>query len=218
MTAAYNKIYLDDAIDCLGEALEYVSNACQINTNIFMDMFIASGIATRFEDGEPAIVSGTSGSELVRKVVEGCGLNISFPPALIDYENASFEFCCGQLLAYIQWYSGKRFSDILKNISLDDLEDYVQKFVETNMDGKEQIAKEILSGFNESVRIQTLRKRCGYSQRQLAEAAHVNIRTLQQYEIKSMDINKAAASTVLELSRTMGCTIEDLMEFERDEE
>ena len=51
-----------------------------------------------------------------------------------------------------------------------------------------------------------------YSQRELAEKSGVNLRTLQQYELKAKDINKAATTTLLALSKTLGCKIEDLLE------
>lgn len=213
MTAAYNKIYLEDAMDCLGEALDYVSNACQIDMSMFFDMFLTGSFAGRFEEGEPSIVSGTSGTELVHKVMSECGLDIAFPPALVDYDSASYEYICGQLLAFLQWYSGLAFAQILENISLDAMEEYVNRFAVTTEEERVSMCDEILKGFGGPVRIQVMRKACGFSQRQLSEAAGVNIRTLQQYEIKSKDINKAAASTVLELAKTMGCTARDLMEF-----
>ena len=61
-------------------------------------------------------------------------------------------------------------------------------------------------------RIQEYRKRIGMSQRALSEAAGVNLRTLQQYEIRDKDINKAAAEKVVALSRVLGCRPEDIME------
>ena len=44
-------------------------------------------------------------------------------------------------------------------------------------------------------------------------AASVNLRTLQQYENRSKDIGKAAGSTLLALSRVLGCRMEDLLEY-----
>lgn len=44
MTHAYDKEYLDDAMRNLGEAIDYVVNACHLNMDFFMDMFIASGL------------------------------------------------------------------------------------------------------------------------------------------------------------------------------
>ena len=63
-----------------------------------------------------------------------------------------------------------------------------------------------------TTKLQELRKNIGYSQRELAEKSGVNLRTLQQYELKAKDINKAATATLLALSKTLGCKIEDLLE------
>ena len=66
---------------------------------------------------------------------------------------------------------------------------------------------------NDSIsRLQKQRRICGYSQRELAEEASVNIRTLQQYELKTKDINKASVQSVLALASALGCQIDDLLE------
>ena len=64
-----------------------------------------------------------------------------------------------------------------------------------------------------TTKLQELRKNIGYSQRELAEKSGVNLRTLQQYELKAKDINKAATTTLFALSKTLGCKIEDLLEI-----
>ena len=55
------------------------------------------------------------------------------------------------------------------------------------------------------------RKNAGFTQKQLAEKASVNFRTLQHYEQGSKDINGASCDMVLKLARALNCTIEDLM-------
>lgn len=55
------------------------------------------------------------------------------------------------------------------------------------------------------------RNAAGLSQRQLADAANVGIKSLQAYEQGAKDINKAQAATVLRLSRALGCRMEDLI-------
>ena len=42
--------------------------------------------------------------------------------------------------------------------------------------------------------------------------ADVLVRTIQQYEQRQKDINKAQAETLLRLARTLNCNVEDLME------
>ena len=52
------------------------------------------------------------------------------------------------------------------------------------------------------------------SQSELSQKSGISLRTIQQYEIKAKDINKAATMTLIKLSRVLGCKIEDLLEYE----
>ena len=62
-------------------------------------------------------------------------------------------------------------------------------------------------------RLQRRRKDCGITQRELSEKSGVNLRTIQQYERRSKDINKAAGATLRALSIALSCRIEDLLEY-----
>lgn len=48
--------------------------------------------------------------------------------------------------------------------------------------------------------------------------AGVNLRTLQQYELKTKDIGKASVQTVLSLVNVLGCRVEGLMEYSTEED
>ena len=61
--------------------------------------------------------------------------------------------------------------------------------------------------------MQMYRKLLGLSQRELAEASGVNIRTIQQYETGAKDINKASVKNVVAMARALHCDVEDLMEL-----
>lgn len=60
--------------------------------------------------------------------------------------------------------------------------------------------------------LKALRALAGLSQSELAEQTDVPVRTIQQYEQRQKDINKAQAETLLRLARTLNCNVEDLME------
>ena len=64
MIHAYDNQYLDDAMKCLGEAIDYVANSCKIQMDSFLELFIGTGYAEQFALGVPKIVSGVSGTEL----------------------------------------------------------------------------------------------------------------------------------------------------------
>ena len=80
-----------------------------------------------------------------------------------------------------------------------------QKFVDTVIN--------IIKDKSHSSRLQLRRKELGLTQKELAELAGVNLRTLQQYENKSKDINKASVETVLALSKVLYCEIRDIIEY-----
>lgn len=62
--------------------------------------------------------------------------------------------------------------------------------------------------------LQKLRKAAGLSQSQLARAAGVPVRTLQELEAGRKNINKSAVITVLRLADVLGCNIRDILEVE----
>lgn len=41
----------------------------------------------------------------------------------------------------------------------------------------------------------------------------VNLRTLQEYDNRAMDINRATGGTLTALSKVLGCQVEDLLEY-----
>lgn len=211
MIHAYDEKYLGDAMKNLGEAFDYAVNACGIEPDPFMELFIASGYAERFGKGEPKVVSGLSGTELVMEVMERSGLSRTFPAPKIEYDYLA-EYWCGWILAYYQWTTAKSFRDIHENLSMEEIgklygtlhEASEEKFVDT--------ANEIIARKKTATILQRRRKNCGYSQRELAERSGVNLRTLQQYELGAKDIGKASVSTVIALAKVLGCQVEDIME------
>ena len=52
------------------------------------------------------------------------------------------------------------------------------------------------------------------SQAELAREAKVSLRSIQMYEQRNKDINKAQAITLARIARTLGCDVEDLLENE----
>lgn len=63
-------------------------------------------------------------------------------------------------------------------------------------------------------RLQEARKGKGLSQSQLARAAGVPVRTLQELEAGRKNINKSAVITVLRFADVLGCNIRDILEVE----
>ena len=211
MIYAYDETYLDNAMHNMAEMLDYVQEALGINMDEYFSLFIASGYAAQFEKGVPKVVSGLSGTELAMATLEKTGMEVNFPRARIDYECSS-AYWCGWVLAYYQWVTGQSFRQIPKTISLAEIERLYPALHEASEDKFVDTVSQITRLKQYATKLQTLRKASGYSQRELAERAGINLRTLQQYEIRAKDINKAAGGTLAALSRVLGCRMEDLLE------
>ena len=52
----------------------------------------------------------------------------------------------------------------------------------------------------------------GCTQKELAKRSGVSLRSIQMYEQRNKDINKARAEALYRISRVLGCAIEDLLE------
>ncbi len=216
MTRAYAEEYLNDAMENLGEAFDYAVNACSLDIDEFMNLFIASGYGDSFGKGNPKYVSGLSGTELAMGVIKKSGMQMSFPDQQTEYD-CSPEYWCGWILAYYQWATGRSFKDIHDNISMLEIrklyatlhEAAEEKFIDT--------VNAIIKRKNTPSRLQQQRKRCGYSQKELSVKSGVNLRTLQQYELKTKDIGKASVQTVISLANVLGCRAEDLLEHSAEE-
>ena len=115
---AYDEQYLDDAMKCLGEAMDYAVNSCNIKMDDFLDLFIATGIARQFAVGSPKYISSLSGTELTMRILTFSNVDIDFPNPQIEYEYSK-EYWCGWILAYYQWYTGRAFKDIKKYVSME---------------------------------------------------------------------------------------------------
>lgn len=216
MTHAYDTEYLDDAMRNLGEAVDYAVNACRLKADDFMGMFIVSSLAVQFEKGVPRVISGMSGTELVWETLQQSGVRKKMPEPQIDYEYSP-AYWCGWILAYYQWYTGRSFKDILSCISMEEIEKLYPALHESPEDKFIDVVNRRISNRKFPTKLQTLRKTAGYSQRELSERSGVNLRTLQQYESRAKDMNKAAGRILSALARTLGCSMEDLLEYEMDE-
>lgn len=213
MTIAYNELYLDDAMQNLGDMVEFAVCDCGYDPDEFFGWFISSGVASGFERGNPKYIAGMSGVELAEEVLQIT--NVKHEEVVFqnrDYKGR--EYWGGWILAYYQWITGKRFEDIVVGgIKLSTVLDMyilheadVSKFVES-ADAIINRNKE-----NEVSRLQKIRKARSFTQKELSEASGVSLRMIQLYEQRQNDIGKAQVNVVLSLARALGCDIEDLLE------
>lgn len=212
MTHAYDEIYLTEAMSNLGEAFDYASEVCHLELDVFMGHFLASGVAEQFGIGNPRYVSGLSGTELVIET-----LNKTSPSAIpaepVCNTSLSPEYWCGYVLAYFQWKSGLSFKRIQSLIPASEILSLYHPLHEADESRVYEALTERIKEANTTTSLQKLRLAAGLSQRELSARADVNLRTLQQYESRAKDINKASVTTVLNLAKALCCDVEDLLEI-----
>jgi len=211
MICAYDEMYLSDAMKNLGEAFDYSASELNIPMDDFLDMFIISGIAEQFASGVPKYVSGLSGTELVWEVLRRTETKVDFAQPQTEYD-CSPEYWCGWILAFYQWRTGKSFKEIKKYLPMCEIYKLYPTLHEAAEDKFVDVANTIFERRHLPVKLQTVRKAAGFSQKELAEKSGVAIRMIQQYEQRAKDINKASASNLFALARALGCKAEDLME------
>ena len=121
MTHAYQEIYLSKAQSVLGDAFDYAVNTCGIAGADFVKLFTASSVSERMENGEPAYIAGKSGIEIVMEIIsETKGQEIQIEPR--EHFGRSGEYWIGWAAAYYQWYSGRKYRDIFRVISFEDMQ------------------------------------------------------------------------------------------------
>ena len=213
MTNAYNELYLDDAMNNLGDMVEFAVCDLKFDPDEFFGWFISSGIASKFEKGNPKYITGMSGFELAEAVLDE--VNVSYEkrePSYVEFKGR--EYWAGWILAYYQWASGKRYEDIVKDgLALSTVfsmyilhEADESKFVD--------VANEIIARNKESrkSKLSEIRKARGFTQQRLSETSGVTLRMIQLYEQKQNDISKAQVTVVIALAKALGCEVEDLLE------
>lgn len=211
MIHAYNESYLNDAKQNLADFFDYAINACKFDAKLFSKLFVQSGYAEKFERGNPAIVAGMSGIELAQKVIQYAFPEWKFPERVF-YEDRSNVYWAGWALAEYQWVTSKRFKDIFSRISLPEIISMYAVYHEMDIGHFIEDMNKRYNSIEQETRLKIIREHRGISQTELAKLSGVSLRSIQMYEQKVNDIDKAQARTVYKLSRVLGCTTEDLLE------
>ena len=211
MTRAYSESYLSDAKDRLSQFFDYLIKDCGMKADWVASIFLSSGYAEQFERGNPAILAGMSGIELARVVVEATYKKKKLPEPPYS-EGLSPEYWAGWALAEYQWYSGKRFRDIFEHVKLSEIIPMYSVYHEMDISNFIETMNEKCATALPECRLKKLRESRGLSQAELAKISGVSLRSIQMYEQRVNDIDKAQAQTIYKLSRVIGCSMEDLLE------
>lgn len=211
MIHAYDKVYLDKARTVLGRMLDFAVYDLNYDIADFFQKFIYSGVAARFEIGDFTVITGRSGVELAYEVLEQSGIK---PKRIKPNYTAdrSEEFWLGWALAYYQWETSMSFAEIVQYMTVKDILALYSPYHE--MDIRQFVDKmnALYKAAKPETNLKLLRQRAGLSQRMLAELSDIPIRTIQQYEQRQKNINKAQAEYLVRLAKVLCCEAGDLIE------
>ena len=211
MMHAYDKLYLEKARIALARMLDFAVYELHYDITAFFELFIASGVAKRFEQGDFTLLVGMSGVELAYTVLENVGLDAkrirpNYPVG------RSEEYWTGWALAYYQWQTSLSFADINRYVPIKAVQSLYQPYHEMDIRQFCDKMTELYKAAKHDTNLKILRQKAELTQAQLAELAEVPLRTIQQYEQRQKNINHAYAETLAKIAKQLYCNIEDLLE------
>ena len=209
--SAYPETLLPNARSLLADAADYAAVDLGLAIDDFFSFFSASAYARRIERGDRSTILGISGIELARNVLSDKAGWQDFKPARESLRRTK-AYWTGWILAFYQWTSNRTFRDILQALPASTIEQMYGVYHEAPEERFAATADEIIRKKFPETRLKRIRSAYGCSQSRLAEMSGVGIRSIQLYEQRKKDINKAEVGSVLRLARALGCEIEDIME------
>ena len=211
MTHAYDKAYLEKARSAMGRMLDFAVYDLKYDITNFFELFIASGIARAFEQGDYRYTVGLSGVEMAYEVIRlSQGRFCDVKPRFT--QNRSPEYWTGWALAYYQWSTALSFREITRYVPITEIEALYEPYHEMDIRQFVERMDILYRHAKPDTNLKTIRKRRNIAQKELAERSGVPLRTIQQYEQRQKDINKAHADTLLNLASALDCEARELLE------
>ena len=209
--SAYQETLLPNARSQLADAADYAVVDLGVPIDEFFSLFAASDWARRIERGDRSTLLGISGIELAQNVLADKTGERRFKTARESLRRTK-AYWTGWVLSYYQWESNRTFREILKALPASTIEQMYGVYHEAPEERFATTADDILREKIPETRLKRIRSAYGCSQSRLSEMSGVGLRSIQMYEQRRKNINKAEAESVLRLARALGCEIEDIME------
>jgi len=202
---SYCGLYLPYVAENLGAMFKRAVDA-KINPSTFWNIFINSNVAKQIEKGNPKYLTCSS-LDYLNEIYDG-KKNIS------SKKNISKDkyYWAGWVLAQFQHKKGYSFYKINNSLPIENVLNLYPTLHESDITKFFDVANAYFEK-QEIPNLKKVRQARGLSQSELAKLADVELRSIQMYEQRRNDINKAQAETLYKLSRVLGCDIGDLLEY-----
>lgn len=208
MIYAYEKVYLDKVQKNIGAMFDYAVNDLNVELVVFAKRYAQSDLARLQSAGDIGALIGKSGVEMALEVLDMSDEWVE--PSVKTGRSA--EYWTGWVLAYYQWYRNKTFASIIQEVPIDSIYKLYNPYHEMDIMQVVNRLNELAMCKRVSSYLKLFRERAGYSQGQLADITGIPVKTIQQYEQRRKDLNKAQAEYVIKLSMALHCQPMDLLE------
>ena len=160
--------------------------------------------------GDTTTLSGRSGVEMALDVlkIEPLG-NIRY----VSYDRSA-EYWLGYYLAYYQWATNIDFHFLNQYISITEMRLMYHPYHEMDVTHFIDRINEILNERKKMTNLEIYRRKRKMSRTKLAKESDVPIRTIEHYEQRVVNINKASAEYIISLAKALYIRPEQLLEVE----
>lgn len=104
------------------------------------------------------------------------------------------------------------FAEIVRYVPIKDMIALYQPYHEMDIHQFVDKVNAMYKAAKPETNLKLLRQKAGLSQRELADLSGIPVRTIQQYEQRQKNINKAQAEYLVVLAKVLYCEVGDLME------
>ncbi len=205
MIHAYSELYLQKAKQTMASMFDTAVNQAGMELTDFYELFLDSDLPLRLEVGDSSLLAGHSGIELAEMVLER---KIDVTPNF----SRSIEYWLGTVLAHFQWETGLSFHEINKYVSVVEIASMYTPFHEMDISHFIDSLSTTINERRGATKLKRKRTDQGLSQSELATLSSIPVRTIQQYEQRQKNINKASAEYLISLSKALHCAPQDLLE------
>lgn len=211
MVHSYSDLYLDDAMDNLGNYFDYMINELDYSPTDAYTLFLKSGVAEEFGSGNPKYIAGMSGVDLAVDVLHRIK-NEYVEIEIVPKFSRSKEYWMGWIYAYYQWFKADSFKNVYnRGITPEFVLNQYETLHEADVSKFLETADYTYNNGNETSKLQIIRKERGFTQKQLARISGVSLRMVQLYEQKQQDISKAEVKSVLSLAGALNCEVDEIL-------
>lgn len=208
---SYNKSYLHTAKKNLAHCFDYAINDQKIDGEYFYSMFANSKYTVFFEEGNPSVLVGISGTELAMKILNE-KMQIEDFNKQVYKSGRTKEYWIGYSLCEYQWRSSRSFKKIKERVSYKDLVSMYKTYHEMDIERFVEALDEMTREEAESSgKLKKVRNAALMSQSDLAVASGVNIRSIRAYEQNTNNIERAEYHTLKMISSALRCDISDIV-------